>query len=63
MAPESSFPPKQKTTVSISLAFTSSSTWRNQLKTSGRVRPVATRPSTSPTRSTASFWPSARNTA
>ena len=52
--------PKQKTTVWILLFSTCSVTWRNQLKTSGRVRPVATRPSTSPTVSTASFRPRAR---
>ena len=53
----SSLPPNASTTTFGCSSFT----WRrissNQLKTSGRVRPVATRPSTVPTGSIAGLEP------
>ena len=59
----SSFPPKARTTARGRSSLTWARISSNQLKTSGRVRPVATRPSTPPTDSITGLDPAARTIA
>ena len=59
----SSLPPNPSTTARGWSSLTRARICSNQLKTSGRVSPVATRPSTPPTDSITGLEPAARTTA